>query len=365
MLDIKNANPQKFKEYMKEKRVFIYGAGRALESCLDIYFQDAVVEGVIDSNPKKIGEKIDTGKGQTKVISRMQFIRIYEESMDKDQFVLFISSPVYAAEIVDELDRVDELDGLKCFLQVLVRNTFTDNSNFDFTNGKEIIPRKIHYIWIGGKALPDEFKKNIESWKKNNPSYEIIQWDESNYDFRKTDYMRWTYDKHDFGFTTNYARLDILNQNGGIYLDTDVEAVSSFDVLLKDKTFFNMGCADRVNMGCGFGTISNQKIIWDIMSQFENCKEEMTSRPYHNYVHPILKKYGFELSNCFQRVNGIVLYPSDVMSPLTINGLDNNFSKNTVSIHKEAGTWMSKTEKQKSGNLENIMERVSSTKEKI
>ena len=73
------------------------------------------------------------------------------------------------------------------------------------------------------------------------------------------------YDKGEYGFATNYARLDILKQQGGIYLDVDVEAIKSFDMLLKDKTFFNMGCADRVNMGCGFGTIPNQKIIDDIM----------------------------------------------------------------------------------------------------
>ena len=153
------------------------------------------------------------------------------------------------------------------------------------------------------------------------------------------------YDKGEYGFATNYARLDILKQQGGIYLDVDVEAIKSFDMLLKDKTFFNMGCADRVNMGCGFGTIPNQKIIDDIMAQFKNCIEETIKRPFHNYVHPILKKYGFELSNCFQNIDGVVLYPSEVMSPLTIPGLKDNFSENTVSMHKEAGTWMNDREK--------------------
>ena len=223
---------------------------------------------------------------------------------------------------------------------------------------KEIV-KKIHYVWPGGKPLPPSVKYCIDSWRKKCPSYEIIQWDESNYDFRKNDYMRLAYDKGLYGFSSNYARLDILNQYGGIYLDTDVEAVSNLDMLLRDKTFFNMGCADRVNMGCGFGTVSHQKIIQDILNQFGNCSENMTKRPFHNFIHPILKKYGFEIINFYQKINRIVLYPSDIMSPLTIEGMAKNFSKNTVSIHRESGTWMSKEEKQKAKDLNKIVQRAS------
>lgn len=358
MLDIKNADPQQTKEYMKTKRVFVYGAGRALESCVDIYLQGIVVEGIIDSDQNKIGKVVNIANKQVKVMDREQFVQVYNGCTDKQQMILFVSSPVYAAEIVAELDQIEALNGLQCFLQVLVRNTFGEHKAFEFSKGKEIIPRKIHYIWIGGKTLPYNFQKNIESWKKYNPSYEVIQWDESNYDFKKNDYMRMAYDKGEYGFATNYARLDILKQQGGIYLDVDVEAIKSFDMLLRDKTFFNMGCADRVNMGCGFGTIPNQKIIDDIMAQFKNCIEETIKRPFHNYVHPILKKYGFEISNCFQNINGVVLYPSEVMSPLTIPGFKDNFSENTVSIHKEAGTWMNDQEKSRIKLLKKIVQRL-------
>ena len=359
MLDIKNANPQQTKAYMKSKRVYVYGAGRALESCIDIYLQETSVEGIVDSDPDKAGTVIDIENQHVKVIDKKQFVQFYHNCTEKEEIVLFISSSVYAADIVSELDQIEELDGLQCFLQVLVRNTFGEHRDFEFSDGQEIIPRKIHYIWIGGNSLPYEFQKNIESWKYYNPSYEIIRWDESNYDFRKNDYMRLAYDKGLYGFSSNYARLDILNQYGGIYLDTDVEAVSNLDMLLRDKTFFNMGCADRVNMGCGFGTVSHQKIIQDILNQFGNCSENMTKRPFHNFIHPILKKYGFEIINFYQKINRIVLYPSDIMSPLTIEGMANNFSKNTVSIHRESGTWMSKEEKQKAKDLNKIVQRAS------
>ena len=150
MLDIKNANPQQTKAYMKSKRVYVYGAGRALESCIDIYLQETTVEGIVDSDPDKAGTGIDIENQHVKVIDKKQFVQFYHNCTEKEEIVLFISSSVYAADIVSELDQIEELDGLQCFLQVLVRNTFGEHRDFEFSDGQEIIPRKIHYIWIGG-----------------------------------------------------------------------------------------------------------------------------------------------------------------------------------------------------------------------
>ena len=52
-----------------------------------------------------------------------------------------------------------------------------------------MIPKKIHYCWIGGNPLPKSAKKCIASWKKYCPDYEIIEWNETNYDFTKNQYM--------------------------------------------------------------------------------------------------------------------------------------------------------------------------------
>ena len=86
-----------------------------------------------------------------------------------------------------------------------------------------MIPKKIHYFWIGGNPKPESVLYCIESWKKYCPDFEIIEWNETNYDFTKNEYMRQAYEAKKWAFVTDYARLDIIYKYGGIYLDTDVE----------------------------------------------------------------------------------------------------------------------------------------------
>lgn len=343
MLNVKNMGSEAFRKYIKEKQIYIYGAGRALESCLDLYFGGVKVNKIVDSNPELWGKNIVYKKEQVEVISKEKFA-LEMKGKDLTQCILLITSSFYAAEIVEELDLIPELDGMECFLQILIRNTKEKIAPYDFTKGDRCIPKKIHYIWIGGKELPDKFKKNIESWHKYNPDFDIIRWDESNYDFSKISYMKEAYETRAWGFVPNYARLDIIYQQGGIYLDTDVEAVNSFDLLLNDQSFFCMGCTDRVNLGCGFGAAAKQPIISDMMREFEKrhflSKDgKPEKRPCHTFIHPVIKKYGFNLTNQYQRINDIVLYPTEVMSPLTINGMQDFQSEKTVSIHQEVGTW--------------------------
>ena len=88
-----------------------------------------------------------------------------------------------------------------------------------------MIPKKIHYFWIGGNPKPESVLYCIDSWKKYCPDYEIIEWNESNYDFTKNEYMRQAYEAKKWAFVTDYARLDVIYKYGGIYLDTDVELI--------------------------------------------------------------------------------------------------------------------------------------------
>lgn len=362
MLKMSNMGPTAFKKYIKDKTIFIYGAGRALENCLDLYFNDKQICGVVDSDKDKDGRIIRYGEFVTHIINKKELIDKIRDEYDKRNILIMISSPIYGAEIVNELDRLEELDGIECFLQVLIRNTKEDYPDFEFTKAEPQIPKKIHYIWVGKKPMPYEFEKNIDSWRKYNPDYEIIRWDESNYDVNANKYTRQAYESKEWGFVVNYMRLDILYKNGGVYLDTDVEAVSNFDKLLNDDMFMCMGCADRVNNGCGFGTVAENELIKNIMSAFESeefIKDGKPSKkPCHTFLHPALRKYGFEIENKYQKINGAVLYPAEVMSPLRIEGIDDWITEKTVSIHKEAATWKSDKEKEAGSKISKLIKRI-------
>ena len=100
-----------------------------------------------------------------------------------------------------------------------------------------MIPKTIHYCWFGGKALPPEVKECIRSWEKHCEDYRIVRWDETNFDISLHSFCKKAYEDNAWAFVSDYARLKIIYDFGGIYLDTDVEVLKCFDPLLAHDCF--------------------------------------------------------------------------------------------------------------------------------
>lgn len=103
-----------------------------------------------------------------------------------------------------------------------------------------MITKRIHYCWFGGKPLNNLGKKCLKSWKKYLPDYEIVEWNESNFDLNCCRYVQEAAKEKKWAFVSDYARYKILYEQGGIYFDTDVEVLKSFDDILANGAF--MGC---------------------------------------------------------------------------------------------------------------------------
>lgn len=100
-----------------------------------------------------------------------------------------------------------------------------------------MIPKVIHYCWFGNNPLPNDVKKCIKSWEKYCPDYEIKRWDEHNFDVYQNEFIKSAYDAKAWAFVSDYARLKIIYDEGGIYLDTDVELQKNLDGLRKMMVF--------------------------------------------------------------------------------------------------------------------------------
>ena len=363
MLKINNMGSVAFRRYIKDKRIYVFGAGRAFSSCADIYFENKKIHRVVDSNPKLQGKRILHKGRQIPIVSVEEFTREIAENGIDTASLLFISSAIYAVEIVEELDGIPELDGMECFVQYLVQNTKESIKGYEFTQGRHRIPKTIHYIWVGGKEMPDEYRRFIGTWKEHSPEYELKRWDESNYDFSKCDYMKEAYECGAWGFVPNFARLDIIYEHGGIYLDTDVEVLKSMECLLNDDAFLGMTCADRVSNGCGFGAVAGHPLIGEMKARFESMhftdrsgKAERIS--CSAVLRPVLRKWGFKNENQYQNINGVALYPAEVFSPLTPEGMENFFSEKTISVHHQDGTWRKQREKHGLSDLRRLLSRL-------
>lgn len=209
-----------------------------------------------------------------------------------------------------------------------------------------LIPKIIHYCWFGGNPLPDFALRCIDSWKKYFPDYEIKEWNETNDNLDACDYIKEAYEKKQWAFVSDYARFDILYQYGGIYFDTDVEVINSFENILSKGAW--MGCE---------ALESQQKIVpglglyKEILDNYRNAhfidaNGGMDITTVVVRTTEILKKHGFEADNMsIQEIEGITIYPPEYFGPVNCNTGELFITENTRSIHHYAATWMSESEK--------------------
>lgn len=212
------------------------------------------------------------------------------------------------------------------------------------------IPKIIHYCWVGGAPKPKSVLYCLASWKKFCPDYEIIEWNESNYDFHKNNYMSQAYEAKKWGFVPDYARLDIIYEYGGIYLDTDVEIIRSFDELLEQEAFMGFeetgdGGDYYVNCGQGFGAVPHHEIIkkareiYDHLSfKKEDGSLNMLASPH--YTTQALRQFGLLQVNKKQELPGMTIFTSDVLCPKNFTTGEINITPNTVSIHHFTASWL-------------------------
>nr|WP_314546836.1 glycosyltransferase [uncultured Empedobacter sp.] len=100
-----------------------------------------------------------------------------------------------------------------------------------------MIPKIIHYCWFGGNPKPESFYICLDSWKKILPDYEIIEWNETNFDINCCDYVKLAAESKKWAFVSDYARALALYEMGGIYMDIDVEVKFSLDEFLIHRAF--------------------------------------------------------------------------------------------------------------------------------
>lgn len=216
------------------------------------------------------------------------------------------------------------------------------------------IPKIIHYCWFGGKPLPELAQKCIASWKKYCPDYEIREWNESNIDLSSVDYMREAYEEKVWGFVPDVARLQIIYNNGGIYLDTDVEIIRPITELISNAFIgIEEGGSEGeyyVNLGLGFGAEKGNELIGYLLDDyskrhFRNDDGTLDRTPSPCIQTRALIQRGFSPKNSMQEVSGVTIYPMEYFCPLSYRTGVTNITKNTYSIHHYNASWLTNSEK--------------------
>lgn len=215
-----------------------------------------------------------------------------------------------------------------------------------------MIPKVIHYCWFGGAAKPESVLYCIKSWKKYCPDYQIVEWNEENYPLKNVpNYVMQAYKAKKWAFMTDYVRLQIVYENGGIYMDTDVELKKSLDDLLCYDAYFGFEDGRNVNTGQGFGAKKNSMIIHDMMMDYHDISFvlpdgsfDLTPCPQRNTAS--LVKYGLSQDDTRQiLMDNILILPSIYLCPKDYNTGLIKKSKKSYSIHHYDASWYSEEER--------------------
>ena len=212
------------------------------------------------------------------------------------------------------------------------------------------VPKVIHYCWFGKCEMPKLAKKCIKSWKKYCPDYEIICWNEENFDLTQNRYMYEAYEAGKWAFVSDVARLIIVYENGGIYLDTDVELIKPIDDLLDSKGFMGVDEKGIVATGLGFGAEKGNEIVGEFLKDYDNISFrlpdgsfDLTPCPDRNTE--TLKRLGIDTDNTNQNFMGVDFLPCEYLCPMDYYTGKKTITKNTYSIHHYSASWTSKVTK--------------------
>lgn len=341
--------PKDFEQAVRDSNGLVcYGTGRRFQRFIEQYSKTDILRYLlycVDRNEELYGKNLEI-EGRSIPVRSLQALQDI-----KEQNVVLLITNLYYDQVLDDLRKEGYLDGIQyyCFTHIygmLLEEDAMKKSipaNIRITS-KPVIPKKIHYCWFGEAPIPDKYKKWMESWEKFCPDYEIIRWDESNYDIKKNVYMYEAYQSKKWGFVPDYARLDIIYEHGGIYLDTDVELVANLDDMLYQKAYIGFEREESIALGLGFGAEKGMPVIAEMREYYEgrhfideNGDLDLTASPMHQTAFLIQK--GLKLNGEYQKLGDLVVYPEKMLSGKCPYTRRVRLTSYTKSIHHYEATW--------------------------
>lgn len=209
------------------------------------------------------------------------------------------------------------------------------------------IPKKIHLCWFGRGEYPAEMLKCLASIREYIPQYEVYIWTEDNFDIAQYRFAKEAYQEKKYAFVSDVCRLHVLNEHGGIYLDTDVEVVKSFDPFLGHKFFCGFE-SDRLLSTAVLGSVKDNPILQKLLSGYKNKSfyRKHLYKKYHTTPNTItitndFLLRGLKLLNQKQQLESCesVIYPQAYFSPKNWITGEYHVTTDTVAIHHFSGSW--------------------------
>ncbi|MFR4864635.1 MAG: glycosyltransferase family 32 protein [Oliverpabstia sp.] len=197
-----------------------------------------------------------------------------------------------------------------------------------------MIPKIIHYIWVGGKEKPADIKRCMATWKKHLEGYKVIEWNESNFDIEQHPFVKAAYEAKKWAYVSDYIRAYAIYNYGGIYLDTDILLLDNFDDFLNHRAFVGFE-NPNYPFTAAFGAEKGHPLVKDMLDYYDELDTYHFDFKNNNTISVsdiLINKYGCKVGNMYQVLKeGIAVYPDTILC---------NPSEKSVSIHVFTGTWL-------------------------
>ena len=206
-----------------------------------------------------------------------------------------------------------------------------------------MIPPQIHYCWFGG-AMNRKTKECLESWKRLCPAYEIICWNEKNAPLQDNNYVRQAFEAKKWAFVSDYVRLAVLCDQGGIYLDTDVELLKPLDILLRERGVIGFESDERIAT-CLMAAEPRHSFFYSAKAQYQDMQFIRQDGSYDYMTNTermteLFLKMGLRQDNSQQKVCEVSIYPKDFFSPKDLKTGKICLTDNSLAIHHFQASWM-------------------------
>lgn len=335
--------------------IICIGAGRNLRHMEETFGETNLVKKVkyvADNDRDKQGTEIVLHKTNIVIQSVPSLLPVL-----KPNVIVIITCLLYS-DILLQLESYNAFAQTKIYSLTHINGVYLDEialkkeipDNIRLSD-KMLIPKVIHYCWFGRTPIPEKYKIWMGSWKKYCPDYDIIEWNEDNYNITKNQYMFQAYESKKWGFVSDYARLDIVYTHGGIYLDTDVELIMNLDDLLYQRGFAGFECNKNVNSGLGFGAVAGNELIKGMRDSYDKLSfldqdGNMDLTPCPVIQTEYLLTQGLQQNGEYQILKKeLTIYPEKMFNGKGGNSRHIKLKPYTRSIHHFEGSWMNDSEK--------------------
>ena len=339
-------------EYFRElhtKDIYIWGSGRYFKNRTLPFLKRSelikCVRGFVQIPGQSVAAvDMGTAGDEASDVNGMRTEIVTQESLGPDAVILIAVSGYREA--------MEQLAGAQVVPSLFLEALYEDFCMLNVTkppvgfrkHEMQRIPKVIHTCWFSGEAVPAEYQRCVESWKKWAPDMKIKIWTLDTYQTECT-FFKQAVERKMWAFAADYARADILCRYGGVYMDMDVEMHKPIDDLLYNDAYMSFESLDRIECGSGIGAQAGNRILKEICESYEartfikpdgsldysTCPVQFTK---------VIERHGLVKNGGFQMVEDIMVYPFEV---LTGKSFDTGIIYQTdlsVTVHHHHGSWV-------------------------